>query len=85
MKDYIETRVKDVADYIINTGETIREVSKVFGVSKSTIHKDANERLIKVIPHLYNNVGLVLQANKAIRHIHGGESTKNRYRLMRGI
>ena len=53
-------------------------------MSKSTIHKDVNERLITVVPRLYNNVGLVLHANKAIRHIHGGESTKNKYKLIRG-
>ena len=46
MKDYIEERVLDVAKYIIKA--TIRKTAKVFGVSKSTIHKDMTERLTKM-------------------------------------
>ena len=40
MKDYIEERVLEVAQYIIYSRATIRKTAKVFGVSKSTIHKD---------------------------------------------
>ena len=84
MKDYIVVRVAQVANYIINTGETIREVAKVFGVSKSTIHKDVTERLIYAAPQLQVELNNIIQANKAIRHIRGGESTKNKYKLIRG-
>ena len=88
MKDYIEIRVKDVANYIINTGETIRQASKVFKVSKSTIHKDINERLVIIAPQLLDSLALILQTHKDIRHIHGGESTRNKYKwikTLRGI
>ena len=50
MKDYIEERVLEVAQYIIDSKATIRKTAKVFGVSKSTIHKDMTERLPKINP-----------------------------------
>ena len=50
MKDYIEERVMEVAKYIIDSKATIRKTAKVFGVSKSTIHKDMTERLPKINP-----------------------------------
>ena len=52
MKDYIEERVLDVAKYIIDSKATIRKTAKVFGVSKSTIHKDMTERLLKINPEI---------------------------------
>ena len=52
MKDYIEERVLDVAKYIIESKATIRKTAKVFGVSKSTIHKDMTERLNKAERHI---------------------------------
>ena len=52
MKDYIEERVLEVAQYIIYSRATIRKTAKVFGVSKSTIHKDMTERLPKINPDI---------------------------------
>ena len=34
LKDYIEERVLEVAEYIISSKATIRKTAKVFGVSK---------------------------------------------------
>lgn len=45
MNLYIEARVLDIADYIVETGATVRAAASVFGVSKSTVHKDITERL----------------------------------------
>ena len=36
----IEERAISLAQYIINTGDTVRGAAKKFGVSKSTVHKD---------------------------------------------
>ena len=36
----IEERAVSLAQYIINTGDTVRGAAKKFGVSKSTVHKD---------------------------------------------
>ena len=45
MKDLIKERVYQEAYYIIKTKKTLRELSKVFNISKSTIHKDLKDRL----------------------------------------
>lgn len=77
-KDLIK-RVKEEAEYLLKTKKTIREVAKFFGISKSTIHKDIQERLKKVSPNLYQEVRLVLNEHLEIRHIKGGETTKQKY------
>ena len=38
MKEYIEERVKSVANYVIEQEATVRQAAKVFGTSKSTVH-----------------------------------------------
>ena len=40
MKDYIEDRVLEIAQYIIDNNATVRSTAKVFNVSKSTVHTD---------------------------------------------
>jgi len=79
LKRYIEERVIEVAEYIINTQKTVRETAKKFSISKSTVHKDVTERLLKINPELANRIRDVLEYNKAERHIRGGEATKNKY------
>ena len=43
--DLIEERVIKLAQYIIDTKDTVRGTAKKFGVSKSTVHKDVSERV----------------------------------------
>lgn len=38
MKDYIEERAMNIANYIIEHNATVRQAAKEFGVSKSTVH-----------------------------------------------
>lgn len=38
MKDYIEERAVDIAEYIIEHNATVRQAAKEFGISKSTVH-----------------------------------------------
>lgn len=49
------------------------------GCSKSTVHKDLTERLPEINRQLFEKVKELLEYNKSIRHIRGGESTKLRY------
>lgn len=84
MKDYIEERVLEVANYIINSKATIRKTAKVFGVSKSTIHKDMTERLPKINPQVADQAKNILDFNKAERHIRGGKATKMKYKAIEG-
>ena len=41
MKEYIEERAVAIANYIIANNATVRQTAQNFGVSKSTVHKDA--------------------------------------------
>jgi putative DeoR family transcriptional regulator (stage III sporulation protein D) len=69
----------ELAYYIIENKTTVRAAAKKFGISKSTVHKDVTERLAKIKPALANEVKLVLEENKAERHIRGGQATKAKY------
>ena len=77
--DFIEDRVIRLAQYIIDTKDTVRGTAKKFGVSKSTVHKDVSERLKFINTFLAVEVRKVLDENKAERHIRGGLSTKLKY------
>jgi len=85
VKDYIEKRSVEIANYIINEGATVRQTARVFGVSKSTVHKDVTERLPKINPLMANQVKDILDANKAERHIRGGKATKMKYKTINKI
>ena len=76
---YIEERAIELAHYIIDTKDTVRGAAKLFGVSKSTVHKDITERLNKINPNLAKETKKVLDGNKAQRHIRGGEATRLKY------
>ena len=43
------------------------------------MHKDIAERLKKINPALANDVRVILDKNKAERHIRGGMATKLKY------
>lgn len=75
----INKRVLEEAKHILQTGDTIRSTAKVFCVSKSTVHKDLHERLIKIDNSLYDDVDKILKYHTDIRHIRGGEATKKKY------
>ena len=75
----IEERAISLAHYIIDSKDTVRGTAKKFGISKSTVHKDVSERLKQINPVLAREVRLVLDENKAERHIRGGMATKMKY------
>lgn len=79
MKDYIEERALEVAHYIIKHRSTVRDTAKIFGCSKSTIHKDLTHRLPIINQRLAGEVREILDINKAERHIRGGKATKLKY------
>lgn len=81
MKEYIEERVIELASYIIEKKTTVRSAAKKFGISKSTVHKDVTERLEKINSSLMEQVRLILDENKAERHIRGGQATREKYQV----
>lgn len=68
-----------LGEYIIDTGGTVRKTAAHFGVSKSTVHKDVTEKLLKTDRALYYEVKKVLLKNKSERHLRGGLATKKKY------
>ena len=80
MQDNIEHRACELAVYMIETGATVRKAAQHFGISKSTVHKDLQQRLPKYNPSLYEQVLQVLAVNKSERHIRGGMATRRKYK-----
>ena len=79
MQDYIQRRVMEISNYIIESSATVRQTASVFGVSKSTVHKDMTERLPQINEMVASRVRDILDTNKAERHLRGGEATKRKY------
>ena len=79
MRKDVYDRVIEEAKYLINYGSTIREIAKVFDVSKSTVHKDMRDRLPLIDNNMYNEVSSVLEYHTYIKHIRGGQATKDKF------
>ena len=69
-KSILERVIKE-AKYIIKNESTVREMAKIFKVSKSTVHKDLHERLKDIDLQLYDKVSKILIYHTDIRHIRG--------------
>ena len=80
MREDIEQRACDLAVYIIEHEATVRSAAKKFGISKSTVHKDLTERLVRTNPALFSEVKVVLERSKAERHLRGGIATRKKYK-----
>ncbi|MGM9600501.1 MAG: sporulation transcriptional regulator SpoIIID [Faecousia sp.] len=81
MANTIEERACELAVYVIENNATVRSAAKHFGISKSTVHKDLSQRLPQYNRRLYTQVRLVLEQNKAQRHIRGGDATRKKYQM----
>ena len=81
LREYIEERAMESARYIVKNKATVRQAAKVFGISKSTVHKDVTERLEVINPA--GEIRKVLDVNKAERHLRGGMATREKYSHMR--
>lgn len=75
-----EERCIELGRYIVENQATVRSAAKVFGISKSTVHKDVTEKLKKVNPQLHKQVKKILEINKQERHIRGGIATRRKYK-----
>lgn len=85
MANTIEERACELAVYVIENNATVRAAAQHFGISKSTVHKDLSQRLPQYNKRLYTQVRLVLEQNKAQRHIRGGDATRKKYQMRSGI
>lgn len=65
--------VETVVNYFNQHRSTVRKTAKHFGISKSTVHK----YLTQVMPNKTSRE--ILDYNISVRHIRGGQATKNKY------
>ena len=79
MYETLRSRVLYQARVMLENKLTVREVAKIIGLSKSTIHKDLTEKLKLIDADLYEEISELLEYNKNIRHIRGGQKTKEKY------
>ncbi len=79
MNKYIITRVLNEALYMLEHKSTVRDIANIYNVSKSTVHKDLQERLKEVDIQLHEKVDKIFKEHIEVRHIRGGESTKQKY------
>ncbi|MBO7196893.1 MAG: sporulation transcriptional regulator SpoIIID [Clostridia bacterium] len=79
MDAFRKERCELIAEYVIDTGATVRSAANYFGVSKSTVHKDLTYRLKYINPGLHRAVKGILERNKSERHLRGGEATRIKY------
>ena len=82
MRYRIEERARELGAYVIENNATVRAAAKHFHVSKSTVHKDLAERLEQIDKLLYERVRVVLERNKAERHLRGGLATRRKYETL---
>lgn len=80
--DTIKERVLTLGAYIRDNHATVRDAAFRFGVSKSTVHKDVTQKLLRYDPVMYAAVRCVIEENKAERHLRGGEATRQKYLLI---
>ena len=79
MDESIRLRCLTIAAYMIEHHATVRQAARVFGISKSSVHKDMGERLPHIDQQLSDQVSALMRYNKAVRHLRGGAATKARY------
>ena len=72
-----------LGEYLLEHSATVRQAAQVFGISKSTVHKDVTERLRHVNNALWQQVQELLTKNKQERHLRGGEATRKKYTACR--
>jgi len=80
LKAQPDQRAVILGRYILENKTTVRAAAKIFGISKSTVHKDVTERLRSEDPELYAQVRDILEINKQERHIRGGLATRKKYK-----
>lgn len=82
---YGKERAEVIAEYVIETGDTVRGAAAHFGMSKSTVHKDLAYKLKYYNATLYKSVKEILELNKSERHLRGGEATRKKYQIKREL
>ncbi len=80
MDESLARRCVEAARYLLDNRATVRQTAAALGLSKSSVHKDLCQRLPMVDAKLARQAAALLEYNKAVRHLRGGEATRRRYR-----
>ncbi len=80
MESNISKRVVAEAKHMLKTKDTIRTIADKYKVSKSTVHKDLSERLKQIDANLASSIEEIMQEHIDIRHIRGGDATRQKYK-----
>jgi putative DeoR family transcriptional regulator (stage III sporulation protein D) len=79
-RHYDTQQIIIIAKCIVEKRCTNIAAAKEFNLSESTVRKYVVDLLPEINPELANKVKLIMQYNKAIRHLRGGEANKMRYK-----
>lgn len=79
MDELIRTRCLTIGAYMLGRQATVRQAARVFGLSKSSVHKDMMSRLPMIDVELAGQVAALMKYNKSVCHLRGGEATRRRY------
>lgn len=79
MQDYIAKRCLMIAEYMLEREATVRQAAKAFGLSKSSVHKDMDQRLPLLSESLSKEINGLMAYHKSVRHLRGGEATREKY------
>ena len=79
MNKKIMKRIIDEANFVLKTNNKIRDTPKVLGLSKRTVHKELQERLIELDISIFEKIANIFGNHLSIRHINGGEATRQKY------
>ena len=82
LREDVRIRTLQAARYILESGATVRDCARQFGVSKTTIHKDMRLRLGELDENLYGQVDEILNQNLRERHLRGGEATRQKFKRL---
>ena len=78
-----EQQILLLARHMVLSGDTVRMCARRFALSKSAVHKMLGAPLEKLHPGLYRDVRAVMEYHKQVKHLRGGEATKQKYLSMR--
>lgn len=83
MSNEFYPRPLELAYYILDNQTTIRATAKAYNIPKSTVHHDLSVKLKYINYPVYLKVKKLLDENFSIKHLHGGESTRLKYKALK--
>lgn len=82
MRAVTEEKILALARHMVKSGDTVRMCAGQFYLSKSAVHKMLGAPLRDLHPGLYREVREVMEYHKAVKHLRGGEATRQKYLLI---